>query len=87
MQRATGRTAKEYIVDRVVLEAERLLAHERLTAAGCAGTLGFPDTSNFSVFFRNATGMPPAHGRQRWPSSEGAYTAPASGLTSAPVRT
>lgn len=59
VQRATGRTAKEYIVDRVVLEAERLLAHERLTAAGCAGTLGFPDTSNFSVFFRNATGMPP----------------------------
>ncbi|WP_405659979.1 AraC family transcriptional regulator [Streptomyces sp. NBC_01166] len=59
VQRATGRTAKAYIVDRVVLEAKRLLAHDRLTAAGCAGTLGFPDASNFSVLFRKATGMPP----------------------------
>ncbi|MEV1026799.1 AraC family transcriptional regulator [Streptomyces sp. NPDC050264] len=59
VQQATGRTAKAYIVDRLVLEAKRLLAHDRLTAAGCAGTLGFPDASNFSVFFRTATGMRP----------------------------
>jgi AraC-like DNA-binding protein/quercetin dioxygenase-like cupin family protein len=57
--RDTGRTAKAYIVDRTVLEAKRLLAHDRLTAAGCAHTLGFPDASNFSVFFRKATGMRP----------------------------
>ncbi|MFF1444947.1 helix-turn-helix domain-containing protein [Streptomyces sp. NPDC058295] len=59
VQQATGRTAKAYIVDRTVLEAKRLLAHDRLTAAGCAHTLGFPDASNFSVFFRKATGMRP----------------------------
>ncbi|MEV6791563.1 helix-turn-helix transcriptional regulator [Streptomyces sp. NPDC051320] len=59
VQQVTGRTAKAYIVDRIVLEAKRLLAHDRLTAAGCAGTLGFPDASNFSVFFRKATGMRP----------------------------
>ncbi|WP_411292721.1 helix-turn-helix domain-containing protein [Streptomyces sp. SDr-06] len=59
VEEATGRTAKRYIVDRIVLEAKRLLAHDRLTAARCASTLGFPDTSNFSVFFRKATGMPP----------------------------
>lgn len=59
VQQVTGRTAKAYIVDRLVLEAKRLLAHDRLTAAHCAGTLGFPDASNFSVFFRNATGMRP----------------------------
>lgn len=59
VQQVTGRTAKAYIVDRIVLEAKRLLAHERLTAAGCAGTLGFPDASNFSVFFRRATDMRP----------------------------
>ena len=59
VQQVTGRTAKAYIVDRIILEAKRLLAHERLTAAGCAGTLGFPDASNFSVFFRRATGMRP----------------------------
>ncbi|MEX1657088.1 helix-turn-helix domain-containing protein [Streptomyces pseudovenezuelae] len=59
VQQATGRTAKAYIVDRLVLEAKRLLAHDRLTAAGCAEALGFPDASNFSVFFLKATGMRP----------------------------
>ncbi|MEU1466488.1 helix-turn-helix transcriptional regulator [Streptomyces sp. NPDC005727] len=59
VQQVTGRTAKAYIVDRIVLEAKRLLAHDRLTAARCAATLGFPDASNFSVFFRTATGIRP----------------------------
>ncbi|MER6335111.1 helix-turn-helix transcriptional regulator [Streptomyces sp. NPDC001034] len=59
VRQVTGRTAKGYIVDRIVLEAKRLLAHDRLTAARCADALGFPDASNFSVFFRTATGMRP----------------------------
>ncbi|MFJ8996024.1 helix-turn-helix domain-containing protein [Streptomyces sp. NPDC102279] len=59
VQQATGRTAKAYIVDRIILEAKRLLAHDRLTSAACAGTLGFPDASNFSVFFQKATGLRP----------------------------
>jgi AraC family transcriptional regulator, transcriptional activator of pobA len=59
VQQVTGRTAKGYIVDRIVLEAKRLLAHDRLSAAHCADTLGFLDASNFSVFFRQATGMRP----------------------------
>ncbi|MEW1776660.1 helix-turn-helix transcriptional regulator [Streptomyces sp. NPDC086777] len=59
VQQVTGRTAKAYLVDRIVLEAKRLLAHDRLTAARCAAVLGFPDASNFSVFFRQATGTRP----------------------------
>ncbi|MFC9288454.1 helix-turn-helix domain-containing protein [Streptomyces sp. NPDC057052] len=59
VQQVTGRTAKAYLVDRIVLEAKRLLAHDRLTAARCAAALGFPDASNFSVFFLRATGMRP----------------------------
>ncbi|GCD39677.1 transcriptional regulator [Streptomyces chrestomyceticus JCM 4735] len=59
VQQATGRTAKAYIVERITLEAKRLLAHDRLTAARCADVLGFPDASNFSVFFRKATGKRP----------------------------
>lgn len=58
-QQATGRTAKSYIVDRIALEAKRLLVHDRLTAASCATALGFADASNFSVFFRAGTGMRP----------------------------
>lgn len=57
--RATGRTAKEYISDRVALEAKRLLVHEGLSAAQCAAALGFPDASNFSVFFRKIVGCAP----------------------------
>jgi AraC family transcriptional activator of pobA len=59
VQQATGRTAKAYIVDRIVLEAKRLLAHDGLTAASCASALGFPDASNFSIFFQKATGIRP----------------------------
>ncbi|WP_258314856.1 AraC family transcriptional regulator [Streptomyces sp. Act143] len=59
VQQATGRTAKAYIVERITLEAKRLLAHDRLTAARCADVLGFSDASNFSVFFHNATGQRP----------------------------
>ena len=59
VQQVTGRTAKAYITDRVVLEAKRLLAHDRFTAARCATALGFLDASSFSVFFRNATGPRP----------------------------
>lgn len=59
VQEATGRTAKAYLVARIVLEAQRLLAHDRLSAAACAAALGFPDASNFSVFFQKATGLRP----------------------------
>lgn len=59
VQQATGQTAKTYLTDRLVLEAQRLLAHDRLTTTRCASELGFLDASSFSVFFRNATGQRP----------------------------
>lgn len=59
VKRATGLTAKAYLLERIALEAKRLLAHERLTSATCAAALGFTDASNFSVFFRGATGERP----------------------------
>jgi AraC family transcriptional activator of pobA len=48
---ATGRSAKAYINERILLEAKRLLAHDQLAPARCAERLGFPDASNFSAFF------------------------------------
>ncbi len=59
VQQATGQTAKAYVSGRILLEAKRLLAHDRITAARCASELGFLDASTFSVFFRNATGQRP----------------------------
>ncbi|GAA2532514.1 transcriptional regulator [Winogradskya humida] len=58
-QAATGRTAKDLLVERIVLEAKRLLAHDRLTPARCGQHLGFPDPANFSAFFLRETGTRP----------------------------
>jgi AraC family transcriptional activator of pobA len=63
---ATGQTAKAYLVDRIVLEARRLLAHDRCTAGRCARELGFSDASSFSLFFRTATGVRPGAWQQAW---------------------
>ncbi|RKS77513.1 AraC-like DNA-binding protein [Motilibacter peucedani] len=59
--RATGRTAKDVIDERLVTEAKRLLAHDGLTAAQVTTRLGFPDASAFSAFFRREVGVPPGH--------------------------
>lgn len=62
VQDATGRSSKRYILDRIVLEAKRLLVHEGLSASACATVLGFTDPSNFSAVFRQAEGLSPG----RW---------------------
>ena len=64
---ATGRSAKAYLNERILLEAKRLLAHEGLSAARCADRLGFRDASNFSAFFLRESGIRPGawQGSQR----------------------
>jgi len=59
---ATGRTAKQFIDDRVILEAKRLLAHADLPASSIARRLGFEDT-NFTKFFRRHTASTPGRFR------------------------
>ena len=56
---AVGRSAKQFIDDRVVLEAKRLLAHADITVAECARRTGFDDPANFSTFFRARAGLAP----------------------------
>jgi AraC-like DNA-binding protein len=65
---AVGRSAKQFIDDRVALEAKRLFAHTDITVAECARRTGFDDPANFSKFFRARTGLTP-----------GAFAAAASG--------
>ncbi|MEF2979282.1 AraC family transcriptional regulator [Subtercola sp. YIM 133946] len=61
----TGRSAKAYLTERVVLEAKRLLAHEQLPLKEVARRLAFSDTSALTAFFRRETGMPPGAWRDR----------------------
>ncbi|MFD5746347.1 helix-turn-helix domain-containing protein [Streptomyces sp. NPDC127033] len=57
---AAGVGAKEFIDRRVVLEAERLLAHGDEPVASIGARLGFLDTSNFVKYFSQRTGTTPA---------------------------
>jgi AraC-like DNA-binding protein len=61
---AVGVGAKEFIDERVVLEAKRLLAFGDLTAAQCAARLGFDDTANFGKFFERGAGCTPGAFRE-----------------------
>jgi AraC-like DNA-binding protein len=55
-----GMTAKRVIVERIVLEARRLLAHGTATVATISADLGFDEPTNFVKFFRRETGVTPA---------------------------
>jgi len=64
-QTAVGRTAKEVVDDRIVLEARRLLVHRTNTVEAVARELSFSEASNFSKFFHRMTGENPDAWRQR----------------------
>jgi AraC-like DNA-binding protein len=55
----TGRSAGEFIRDRVLLEAKRLLVNARLTISQIATELQFMDNSYFSKFFKKYEGVTP----------------------------
>lgn len=58
-------TAKSLLVDRIVLEAKRLLAHSTSPVAAIALDLGFDEATNFVKFFRRETGITPGGFRSR----------------------
>lgn len=61
----TGRTTKELIVDRVMLEATRLLRFTDLTIGQVAHRVGFDDQLYFSRAFKRHAGEPPQAYRDR----------------------
>lgn len=70
---AVGRSAKQFVDDRVALEAKRLLTHTSMTVEECARRMGFADPANFSKFFQARAGLAP-----------GAFAARARPLTDTP---
>lgn len=56
----TGKTSKEYIQERITLEAKRLLLHTELSVKEIAYDLGFEEPLHFSGFFKNCTGISPS---------------------------
>ncbi|MEV4344473.1 helix-turn-helix domain-containing protein [Actinoplanes sp. NPDC049596] len=58
-QAAAGVNGKDFIDQRIILEAKRLLAHSDHTAAQIAARLGFTSATNFSKYFHIRTGVTP----------------------------
>ncbi|WP_156168918.1 AraC family transcriptional regulator [Kordia jejudonensis] len=56
----TGKTVKQWIDERVISEAKSLLNNTDKSISQIAYSLTFDDTSNFSRFFKNKTGLTPA---------------------------
>lgn len=52
---SVGKTAKEFIQNRVVLEAKRLGVHTNLTSKEISFRIGFEDPAHFSKFFKSVS--------------------------------
>ena len=61
----TGRTGKDYIQDRILLESKRLLFHTDLSVKEVAFQLGYQEPLHFSGFFKKQTGQSPTEFRMR----------------------
>ncbi len=59
-----GSTAKDYIIDRILIEAKRLLLHTDDSVKMIAISLGFPEPLHFNSFFKNKMEMTPLEYRK-----------------------
>jgi len=64
VQERSGRPAGEIIRQRLLLEAERLLAHTEMAVSEIAYALNFQDPAYFSRFFRRLAGHSPGEFRE-----------------------
>jgi AraC-like DNA-binding protein len=65
VKKETGVSAKQYIINRLMTEARRLLQLSELPVSEIAWKLGFGDSSYFIRLFRNETGISPLAFRKR----------------------
>lgn len=59
VKKHTGRTVRELIDERVMLEAKRLLSHTELSVSEVAWHLQFSEPTHFARFFKRHTGRAP----------------------------
>ena len=61
-----GKSTSDLIIERVLLEAKRLLIHSENNFAEIALLLGYEDYSYFSRLFKNKCGESPSNFRKRY---------------------
>lgn len=64
--KTVGKTPKEMIDDRVMLEAKRLLAHTQDTIKEIGYTLGYDEPTNFIKYFKKHNGHTPVEFREQF---------------------
>lgn len=60
-----GKTSKEIINDRVMLEAKRILAHTNESVKEICYSLGFEEPTNFVKYFKKHSGATPTEFREK----------------------
>ncbi len=65
VKQLTGKTGKEIIQEKQLLETKRLLVHTNLGVSEIANQLNFTDQSYFTKFFKKLTGETPLHFRSK----------------------
>jgi AraC family transcriptional regulator, transcriptional activator of pobA len=61
-----GKSPKEYISERIILEAKRLLLHSNANTKEIAFDLGFDEPTNFIKFFKKYTQKTPIEFRENY---------------------
>lgn len=64
VKQASGRNARQWMVDFVIAESKRLLQKESLTVLEVSDMMNFPNQSFFTKFFRQYTGQTPTEYKQ-----------------------
>ena len=57
MKSTIGKTAKEFIIQRIMLEAKRLGLHTNMSTKEIAYSLGYDDPSHFSKLFKKTESL------------------------------
>jgi AraC family transcriptional activator of pobA len=71
VRKRTGKTVQEWIIERKLVEARRLLAESDLPVASVARAVGFTDPAYFTRMFTREVGMSPRRWRAGLPSAPG----------------
>jgi len=64
-KKTIGKKPSEIILDRIVLEAKRLIVHTDLSISSIASELNYSDNSYFTRFFKKECGVTPDQYRQK----------------------
>lgn len=64
IKKITGKSPKQILSDRIILEAKSLLNNTDMAISEIAYFLKFQDASNFTKFFKAKTGFSPTEARK-----------------------